>query len=99
MSRKDEPLIQANPSGQDFTKVSFRPDLPKFSMERLDDDIVSLMTKRVYDLAGVTDSKVRVKLNGKLIECRNFEDYTDYYLKNEENKELPKIVEAKHDRW
>ena len=41
-------------------------------MERLDDDIISLMTKRVYDLAGITDSKVRVKLNGQTLTCKNF---------------------------
>ena len=63
MGRKDEPLIK---DGRffDFTKVSFKPDLAKFNMQCLDDDIVALMTKRVYDLAGVTDSRVKVKLNG-----------------------------------
>ena len=99
MARKDEPRIESNKYGCDFTKVSFRPDLDRFSMERLDDDIVSLMTKRVYDLAGVTDAKVRVKLNNQTIDCKNFSDYADFYLRNEENKELPKIVEAKNDRW
>jgi len=99
MSRKEEPSIGENASGMDFTKVSFRPDLKKFNMSCLDDDIVALMTKRVYDLAGVTDAKVRVKLNGKTIDCQNFVDYADFYLQNEENKELPKIVESRSDRW
>lgn len=99
MSRKDEPYLGANESGDDFTKVSFRPDLKKFNMTHLDDDIVALMTKRVYDLAGVTDARVRVKLNGKTIECKNFTQYADFYLQNEENKELPKMIEVKSDRW
>ena len=99
MSRKEEPEIGANPGGLDFTKVSFRPDLARFNMQRLDDDTVSLLTKRVYDLAGVTDARVRVQLNGKTIDCKNFVQYADYYLQNEENKELPKVVEAKTDRW
>lgn len=64
MSSKADPYVGANASGEDFTKVSFKPDLRKFNMTHLDDDIVALMTKRVYDLAGVTDAKVRVKLNG-----------------------------------
>ena len=68
-------------------------------MTHLDDDTISLMTKRVYDLAGVTDARVRVKLNGVTIDCKNFVQYVDYYLKNEENKELPKIVEIKSERW
>ena len=99
MGRRGEPRILENASGRDFTKVSFRPDLRRFNMESLDGDIISLMTKRVYDLAGVTDSKVRVKLNGRMIDCKSFTQYADFYLQNEEHKELPKIVEAKNDRW
>lgn len=64
----------------DYTKVSFCPDLTKFNMTHLDVDTVDLLTKRVYDLAGVTNAKVKVKLNGKLIDCKNFVQYADYYL-------------------
>ena len=62
-------------------------------MQGLDDDTVSLFTKRAYDMAGVSDPKVKVFINGKRIEIKNFSDYCDLYLKNEENKELPKIIE------
>mmetsp|Transcript_13156 Transcript_13156/g.17863 ORF Transcript_13156/g.17863 Transcript_13156/m.17863 type:complete len:88 (-) Transcript_13156:574-837(-) len=65
MSRRDKPLVQQVRQGQDFTRVTFWPDLAKFSMSQLDTDIVALMKKRVYDLAGVTDSKVKVVLNGQ----------------------------------
>lgn len=51
----------------DFTSITFFPDLKKFKMQRMDDDIVSLFTKRAYDLAGVTDKKVKVVLNGERI--------------------------------
>jgi DNA topoisomerase-2 len=70
-------------------------------MERLDDDIISLMKKRVYDLAGITDKRVKVKLNGKAVECKDFGSYCDLYLNSAENKELPKIAETKNlsDRW
>ena len=36
----------------DFTKISFKPDLAKFGMDILDEDIVALLTRRVYDIAG-----------------------------------------------
>ena len=41
-------------SKSDYTKVTFKPDLSKFNMSHLDKDIVSLMTKRAYDIAGGT---------------------------------------------
>jgi len=71
MSQKEEPKI-TDSNKTDYTCVTFKPDLSKFSMEKLDKDTVSLMQKRVYDLAGVTNKRVNVKLNGKLIECKDF---------------------------
>ena len=97
MSKKEEPEIGENASGSDFTRVTFTPDLAKFNMTDLDDDIVSLMTKRVHDLAGVTDSRIRVKLNGQTLDCTSFGRYVDYYLKG--NEDAPKIIEKKKDRW
>jgi DNA topoisomerase-2 len=84
---------------KDYTRITFQPDLKKFKMDSLDDDIVALFTKRVYDMAGVTDKRVNVFLNGQRIEISTFSDYVDLYLKNEEAKELPKIKQAKTERW
>lgn len=53
--------------GNDFTKVTFEPDLKKFKMSCLDDDTVALLSKRVYDLAGCTRNDIKVHLNGKKI--------------------------------
>lgn len=70
-------------------------------MDRLDDDIIALMTKRVYDLAGVTPASVKVKLNDKAIDIKNFVSYADLYLQTKDNAELPKIIEKtpSSDRW
>jgi DNA topoisomerase-2 len=99
MSAKDEPVIGANLKGKDFTCITFKPDLAKFSMTHLEADTVALMTKRVYDLAGVTPRGVRVVLNGKPVPVKDFRAYADCYLKSEEAKELPAIAEAPSDRW
>jgi len=44
-----------NASKQDYTKVTFKPDLAKFKMTHLDQDTVALMTQRAYDIAGCTN--------------------------------------------
>ena len=62
MSQKEDAVVSEY-SGESFTKVTFFPDLTKFKMQELEKDIVSLMTKRAYDLAGITNSKVSVFLN------------------------------------
>jgi len=101
MSVQGAPTITAQTKARDHTCVTFKPDLTKFGMDSLDADTVSLMAKRVYDLAGVTDKRVKVKLNGKLIVCKDFSSYCDLYLKNVEHRELPKIEEVKNrsERW
>ena len=101
MGVREEPVITENKSQLDYTCITFKPDLRRFGMERLDDDIIALMTKRVYDLAGVTPASVKVKLNDKAIDIKNFVSYADLYLQTKDNAELPKIIEKtpSSDRW
>ena len=65
MGKTSEPKITAA-RGEDFTCVTFHPDLQKFKMERLDKDIVDLFTRRAYDIAASAKG-VRVFLNGKRV--------------------------------
>ena len=56
-------ILFSTASKKDFTHVTFKPDLGKFKMSHLNKDIVSLMTRRAYDIAGCTKG-VSVYLNG-----------------------------------
>ena len=100
MSRTEDPVI-SNFRGKEYTQVSYIPDLSLFKMDTLDEDIIALMKKRVYDIAGVTDSSLKVFLNGERIEVKNFESYIKMY-KNEESTGMvdSKVVYCKAgDRW
>lgn len=82
----------------DYTEVTFEPDLKKFGMKTLDNDITALLKKRVYDLAGCTPSTVGIYLNGKKItEVKNFESYIDMYFKDKE--ESHRFYEKVNQRW
>ena len=67
-------------------------------MQAFDNDIVSLMRKRVYDMAGLMPC-VKVSLNDRQLEVNNFLKYVDMYFSNEE--EIPKIRDEKVNtaRW
>ena len=68
-----------------YTKITFQPDLARFKLKELSDDIIALMSKRVIDIAGVTN-KVKVYLNDKKIDINNFKKYISMYeLDNEDN--------------
>lgn len=62
MSKAEKEVVKS--SKEDYTVVTFRPDLSRFKMTELDKDTVSLLTKRAYDIAGCTKG-VKVFLNGK----------------------------------
>ena len=80
MGNKSEPTITKCKSGENWTMVSFKPDLSKFGMECLEEDVVALMKKRVVDLAGCLGKTVKVELNGKRVPPKTFEDYVKLYL-------------------
>ena len=99
---KEAEIVQYE--GEDFTRVTFEPDFRKFKMTELDSDIISLLKKRVYDVAGTSPSRIHVYLNDKLINIKDFSEYADLYIKNryfdEENKILyPKILVNSTERW
>ncbi|XP_020282371.1 DNA topoisomerase 2 isoform X2 [Pseudomyrmex gracilis] len=83
MGKASEPRIKEY-YGDDFTKVTFSPDLSKFKMQSLDNDIVSLMSRRAYDIAASTKG-VKVFLNGSRIPIKSFKDYVDLYIKGKED--------------
>jgi len=81
-------------SKKEYTKIIFKPDLRRFKMDRLDDDIVSLLTRRVYDMCG-TLGKVGVHLNGRKLEIHGFKEYVKLYLNDSETVVHQRI----NDRW
>lgn len=63
MTKTKEPTVTPA-KGEDFTAITFHPDLSKFKMESLDKDVVDLFTRRAYDIAA-SSKGVKVFLNGK----------------------------------
>ena len=51
MSQRTKPKITSNSTGQEWTKITFKPDFKRFGMDGIDADTESLMKKRVYDSA------------------------------------------------
>jgi len=89
-------------SGDDFTSITFEPDLSRFGMEHMDEDIIALFKKRVYDMAGITPKGVNVYLNGEKLQVENFEKYINMYIqasKEEDLEDPPIVFEQPHERW
>jgi DNA topoisomerase-2 len=108
MSKMDKAKI-SNSKSSDFVRVTFKPDWAKFGMSAIDDDLESLLYRRVYDMAG-TVRNVKVYLNDNLIKL-DFRKYCEMYAKAiaherslEEGTEAPTatviLEDSKgHSRW
>lgn len=92
-------LTQAEKKKGDYVKISFSPDLKRFKMDSLDNDIVSLLSKRAYDIAGSMSSrpgkKLAVTLNNKKIAVKTFQSYLKLYR----GVEPPAAYEMIGGRW
>jgi DNA topoisomerase II len=63
-----------------YTKITFKPDYKRLGISGLSADLISLLKKRVYDVAAVTDKSVKVKYNSQVIPVKNFQQYIDMYI-------------------
>ncbi|MCP9262278.1 DNA topoisomerase 2-alpha [Dirofilaria immitis] len=100
MTKDKDPFINKS-SGEDFTRITFKPDLTKFKMAALDNDIISLISRRAYDVAGSTKG-VKVYLNGKLLPVQGFKQYVDQYARHnlDSDGEPFKVAhEQVNERW
>ena len=107
MADKGKPKITKakgkKPKG--YTKITFIPDFEKFSMTGLDKDIVGLLKKRAYDMAGTTPKDVKVFLNDEEIKIKDFKSYCDMYMPKAEELELTGgqkkavMFEKVNERW
>ena len=84
-----------------YTSVSFKPDFKRlgFTEEKFDEDFKSLMIRRIFDIAAVTDKSVKVKYNSKKLEpeIKDFESYVNLYIGSK--SETPRLYERANDRW
>lgn len=90
MSVCGKPAIKELSKPNEFTKISFNPDLAKFHMTELDSDILGIMRRRVYDIAGSVRG-VLVYLNGKRLKISNFKQYVEMYVKALEAEKNPVV--------
>ena len=77
-----------------YTKISWITDVKRFGIQKLSDDMISLMIRRIYDIAGITDKKVNVYYNDQKIKVKSFQDYLKLYPTVSD-----KVYEYISDRW
>jgi DNA topoisomerase-2 len=82
-----------------YTKITFKPDYQRLGLgvNGLTPDLLSLLKKRVFDVAAVTDKSLKVKYNSNVVPVKNFQQYIDMYIGDK--NENPRVYEDHGERW
>ena len=94
MKNKTTPVITPY-KGKPFTKITWLPDYERFGMTNLNNEVKSLIVKRVYDIAGITDKDTKIYLNDEFININSFNSYVDLYIDSEDTK----IIIEENSGW
>jgi DNA topoisomerase-2 len=89
------PKITKCSSKKPYTRISFRPDYARLGIAGLTPDMTALFTKRVYDIAAVTDRSIRVKYNGIVVPVKDFKQYIGLYIA----PDVKRVYESPLERW
>lgn len=97
MSVKSKPAITDCKATENWTRVTFKPDLKLFNMEVLEEDTAALMRKRAFDIAGSIGKNTKIILNGDRLPIKGFSDYVNLYLLGKDASQ--RCFEKINDRW
>lgn len=95
MNIKNTPIITPCGNTKPYTIIEFSPDLERFGIDKLSDETIMLMKKRVIDITACTNKNVSVFLDDKKLDCKTLEKYVNYYLDNS----IERVYEEVNDRW
>eukprot|EP00929_Paragymnodinium_shiwhaense_P048065 TRINITY_DN24359_c0_g1_i1.p1 TRINITY_DN24359_c0_g1~~TRINITY_DN24359_c0_g1_i1.p1 ORF type:complete len:1549 (-),score=384.97 TRINITY_DN24359_c0_g1_i1:485-5131(-) len=85
MAERQRPTISS--LNEDITKgsvmVTFKPDLQRFGLKRIDQDHMKLLRARAVDAAACTQKGIQVTFNEEVLEIASFKDYAQRVLGEE----------------
>ena len=97
----EKPTITKVKTTKPYTCVSFKPDYARFGIQNLSPDMISLLKKRTYDIAALTDSTSKVKMiyNKEVLPVKNFLQYVDLYIGKKDGDIGKREYEKLNERW
>ncbi|TGZ83657.1 DNA topoisomerase II [Ascodesmis nigricans] len=103
MSEFDKPKI-TTAKGEQYTKVTWKPDLARFKIPEMDEDFEAFVHRRVVDMSATLGTKTY--WNGDLIKKpRNFKQYCEMYIKalhkleDEAEKKMELVFSSINEYW
>nr|QFG73584.1 MAG: DNA gyrase/topoisomerase IV, subunit A [Megaviridae environmental sample] len=96
MQVKEKPKITTCKK-KPYVKITFKPNLSRFSCDSFEDGFIQLVERRAYDMAATTEG-CKVYLNGERLNM-NFEKYVKMYQGVLDESPEPLVTRRINDRW
>ena len=87
LSFRSKPNVTSYNKKDGYVNITFQPDLKYFKIDKLTNDTINLMKRRVYDIASLIRPNVKVYLDEQLIETNTFEKYVGLYTTSDQIKQ------------
>lgn len=87
LSFRSKPKVALYNKKDGYVNITFQPDLKYFKMDKLTNDTINLMKRRVYDIASLVRPNVKVYLDEQLIITNTFEKYVGLYTTSDQIKQ------------
>ena len=94
MSTCSKPSVTKDKAQKGFVRISFTPDLARFTGLDLN-DMMKVLHTRAIELAALAGKEVKVSWNGEVIATNTFEKFTHLFTKDEASIAYEKCS----DRW
>lgn len=89
MANKSNPIVEKTKQKIGYTKISFIPDYPRFSLKKMTNGMIKIIEKTIWDCAMIaSEYKVKVFYNDNLVNVSNLNDYVKLYYQNELPEEM-----------
>ena len=95
MSKCNPAKVTKYSGKESSVNICFQPDWPRFGMKSMDNDIVKIIEKRVWDAVICTSPKCSVTFQGTKMKKISFENYCKMYLDEDDTK----VAVYSTDRW
>ena len=93
-----KPTITKTRSTKPYTRITFLPDYERMGIDGLTDGFKRLLIRRAYDIAAITDKRIKVKVDDKQIVVKDFQSYVSCYI-GSDKQSTKRVYESPNERW
>lgn len=94
MSTCEKPHVKSDKAQKGYVRITFKPDLTRFSYLEME-DMTAVLRTRALELSALAGKEVKVSWNGEHIPTNTFEKFTHLFVKEEASVAYEKCS----DRW